>query len=496
MKQYVIGLDLGTGGVRAVLVDETGYIAKEATSAYPMYQPHNGWAEQEGEDWLRASCEVLRSVTQGVPAECIKALGLTGQMSTIIPLDKHMKPLRRAILWCDQRAEAQIPSMQRLIGDENIKKITCSKPIVGLGAAKWLWIVENEPEIAAQTRALLPPKDFMRLMLTGDIATDVEDASALQLLDVPNRRWSEEMLSPLSLRSEWVGKAYESHCVTGTVTRAAAEMTGLPEGLPVVAGTGDNGASAVGMGVLDEGEGFVTIGTSGVVYAPFTKPRTDAKYCMNTMCAPTPDTWHALSSVQTAGLCMRWFRDNVFPGDEEYAAINKAVEKTPVGANGLIYLPYMMGERTPHQDPQCRSAFFGLSASHTRDDMARAVMEGVSLGLRDCLDVIRSTGVTLRELRFCGGGSKSPVWRQMLADIFNLPVVKGNGSAAVGAAILAAVGGGLYPDTHTACAHMVHCTEQSDPDAQRAARYEELLSVYRLGYQAQKEISQKLASFR
>ena len=496
MKQYVIGLDLGTSGVRAVLVDENGLIVKEATATYPLYQPYNGWAEEEGEDWLNACTQVLRAVSQDVPKDCLKALGLTGQMSSVIILDKHMKPLRRAILWCDQRSEPQCRSFAQRLSLEKIKALTCSMPVVGLGATKWLWILENEPQLAAQTHALLAPKDYVRLMLTGELASDVEDGCGLQLMDVPGRCWSQDVLKALEILPKWVGKVYESHEVTGVISTSAAERTGLPAGLPVVAGTGDNGASAVGVGALDEGDGFVTIGTSGVVYAPFTAPRTDKAYCMNTMCAPTPNEWHALSSVQASGLSMRWFRDVMFPGDNEYAAINEAVAQSPVGANGLIFLPYLMGERTPHQDAQCRGAFFGLSAPHTRSDMARAVMEGVSLGLRDCLDVVRSTGVELKELRFCGGGSKSAVWRQMLSDVFNLPVVKGLGSAAVGAAILAAVGGGMYKTTHEACKQMVHSADRSEPNAQNAARYEELLSVYRLGYGAQKEISLKLASFR
>lgn len=496
MKTSVIGLDLGTSGVRAVLVDETGAVLQEATCSYPLSQPMNGWAEQNAEDWLEAAAQVLRSVVQGIPAEQIKAIGLTGQMNGLVCLGKNHKPLRPAILWCDQRGEMQCQSMRQKIGAERIKEITCNIPIVGLTAAKWLWVKENEPHIAENTCGILLPKDYVRFMLTGDFATDVEDGSGMQMMDVPNRRWSSEMLSALEIRPEWVGKLYESHCVTGTVSRSAAIRTGLPEGIPVIAGAGDNGASAVGLNVLQEGEGFVTIGTSGVVFAPFSSPRTDIKNRMNTYCAAVPQTWHALASVQAAGLSLRWFRDLMYPQDAAYLAINQAVESSPIGARGVTFLPYLMGERTPYMDPQCRGAFFGISASTSREDMARAVMEGISMGLCDCLDVIRSTGITLQSLRFCGGGSKSVVWRQMLADMFGVPVTIGNGSAALGAAILAAVGCGLYPDTASACQSMVQLTEKSDPDLQKTARYAELLQAYRTGYAAQKEISQKLSAFR
>ena len=496
MKPLIIGLDLGTSSVRAVLVDMNGSIIREATCSYPLYHPHNGWAEHNGEDWLEASAQVLRSVVQGVPSGQIKAVGLTGQMNGLVCLGKDHKPLRPAILWCDQRSEKQCQSVNNRIDADKIKQITCNVPIVGLTSTKWLWVKENEPHIAERTRGILLPKDYVRLMLTGEFATDVEDGSGMQMMDVPNRCWSSEMLSALEIRQEWVGTLYESHRVTGAVTHSASMRTGLPEGIPVIAGAGDNGASAIGLGVLKEGEGFVTIGTSGVVFAPFNRPLMDAKNRMNTYCAAVPQTWHALAAVQAAGLSLRWFRDLMYPQDAEYSLINLAVENTPIGARGVTFLPYLMGERTPHMDPQCRGAFFGISASTTKEDMARAVMEGISMGLCDCLDVIRSTGVELQSLRFCGGGSKSTIWRQMLADIFGIPVSIGNGSAALGAAILAAVGGKVYEDTAAACSNMVHLTAKSDPDLRKTARYAELLQTYRMGYAAQKEISQKLSAFR
>lgn len=495
MKQLVIGLDLGTSGVRAVLVDMNGTVVREATCSYPLYQPHNGWAEQNADDWLDASAQVLRSVVQGVTSDQIKAIGLTGQKNGLICLGEDHKPLRRAILWCDQRSKAQCRSANEIIGAEKIKQITCNVPIAGVTATKWLWVKENEPQVAEKTRGILLPKDYVRLMLTGEFATDVEDGSGMLMVDVPKRRWSDEILSALEIRQEWVGKLYESHCVTGTVSHSASVRTGLPEGIPVIAGAGDNGASAIGLGVLKEGEGFVTIGTSGVVLAPFSQPRMDPKSRMNTYCAAVPETWNALAAVQAAGLSLRWFRDMMYPQDSEYSVMNQAVAGTPIGANGLIFLPYLMGERTPHMDPHCRGAFFGLSATTTKEDMARAVMEGISMGLYDCLDVIRSTGVEFQSLRFCGGAAKSVVWRQMLADMFGIPISVGNGSAALGAAILAAVGSGIYDDTAGACDNMVHFIAESEPDLKKTSRYAELVQAYRMGYASQKEISNKLSAF-
>ncbi len=455
--QYLIGIDLGTSGTKTVLFDTKGNVIAHKTVEYPMYQPQNGWAEQDPQDWWNAAAETIRSViTQsGVNPADIRGLGISGQMHGLVMLDKEGKVLRRSIIWCDQRTAAECEELTEKVGKERLIEITANPALTGFTASKILWVRNHEPEIYEKCAHILLPKDYVRYVLTGEFATEVSDASGMQLLDVPNRCWSDEVLEKLDIDKALLAKVYESPEVTGTVTKEAAALTGLCEGTPVVGGAGDNAAAAVGTGVVEDGKAFVTIGTSGVVFAHTNEMSIDPKGRVHTFCCAVPGCWHVMGVTQGAGLSLKWFRDNFCleekavaegMGKDPYFLMDQQAERVPIGCNKLLYLPYLMGERTPHLDPDCRGVFFGLSAIHTKYDMLRAVMEGVTFSQRDSVEVLREMGVELHEMLACGGGGSSPLWRQMLADTFDCEVktVVCKEGPALGVAILAGVGAGVY----------------------------------------------------
>ena len=391
---YVIGVDCGTSGTKTVLFDEKGTVISSVTIEYPMYQPKNGYAEQDPADWANAMINTIRAVMtkSGVNKEDVAGVGISGQMHGLVMLDKDDNVLRKSIIWCDQRAAAEVEEMNEKLGREKLIKITANPALTGRTAAKILWVENNEPDIYEMCRHILLPKDYLRFILTGEYATEVSDASGMQLLDVPNRCWSKEVCDTLGIDMSMLGKVYESCEVSGKVTKKMAELTGLKEGTIVVGGAGDNAAAAIGTGVAEDGKAFTTIGTSGVVFAHTSSISIDPKGRVHTCCAAVPNAWHVMGVTQGAGLSLKWFRDNFCNaeketakcmGVDEYYLMDKEAEKVPVGANRLLYLPYLMGERTPHLDPDARGVFFGLSAMHTKRDMLRAVMEGVSYSLRD-----------------------------------------------------------------------------------------------------------------
>ncbi|HIT69643.1 MAG TPA: xylulokinase [Candidatus Aphodomonas merdavium] len=488
--EYLMGIDLGTSGIRVVLFDSACRQICEATREYPLYQPQNGWAEQDADDWYRAAVAAIGEVlnTSGVAAEKIVGLGLSGQMHGLVMLDAEGIPLRRAILWCDQRTAGQCRTITERVGAQKLLEITCNPALTGFTAGKILWVREHEPEVYAACRHILLPKDYLRYKFTGVFACDVSDASGMQLLDVPHRRWSQEVLQALEISPSLLADVYESPQITGNISPEAAALTGLSEGTAVVGGAGDNAAAAVGMGVVRDGRAFTSIGTSGVVYAHTDQLRTDPLGRVHTFCCAVPGAWHVMGVMQAAGLSMQWLRNNFYPGDSEYAQINSDAAQTPIGANRLLYLPYLMGERTPHLDADCRGAFVGLSAMHTRKDMARAVMEGVTYGLCDSLAILEEMGVKPAQMLACGGGAKSPLWRQMLADAFACPVRTSQqpNSAALGAAILAGVGVGLYPSVPQACDAILRYGATAEPDAGRSRAYRDVYAVYTSLYPALK----------
>jgi xylulokinase len=493
--EYLIGVDIGTSGTKTVLFDNLGHAVASKTIEYPIYQPHNGWAEQDPQDWWKATYNGIKYVIHksGVQAEDIKGIGLSGQMHGLVMLDKQGLVLRKSIIWCDQRTSEECELMNQVVGKERLIEITANPALTGFTASKILWVQKNEPQIYEKCAHILLPKDYIRYMLTGEFATEVSDAAGMQLMDISKRCWSDEILSKFHIDRSMLAKMYESPEVTGKVHRLAAELTGLKEGTPVVGGAGDNSAAAVGTGVVKTGSAFTTIGTSGVVYAISDDVSIDFKGRVHTLCAPVPGKWTIMSCTQAAGLSLKWLRDNcchqeIMEAEKQnvdpYVIMDKMAESVPPGAGGLIYLPYLMGERSPHPDPDCRGVFFGLSGIHNRSNLIRAVMEGVAYSQLECVDVFREMGVSIDDMMICGGGGKSKVWRQMLADMYACPVstIQADEGPALGVAILAGVGSGIYSTVEEACSEIIHKNTTQQPDMHKHIIYEDYYKLYKKLY--------------
>lgn len=498
--EYLLGVDIGTSGTKTVLFDTSGGVISSATREYPLYQPQNGWAEQAPQDWWEATVSGIKAVLSdsGVNGADIKGIGLSGQMHGLVMLDERGEVLRKSIIWCDGRTGEQCAEITELVGAERLIQITANPALAGFTAGKILWVRSNEPDIFAKCRHILLPKDYIRYMLTGAFATDVSDASGMNLLDVKNRCWSAEVMEKLGLDPALFARVYESCEVTGEITGEIAELTGLAAGTIVVGGAGDNAAAAVGTGVVEDGKAFTTIGSSGVVYAHTSKMRLDSQGRVHTFCSAVPGEWHVMGVTQGAGLSLKWFRDNFCGaevqtadamGVDPYYLMDKEAERLPIGSEKLLYLPYLMGERTPHLNPDCRGVFFGLSAIHTRAHLLRAVMEGVAFSLRDCMEIIRGMGEDITEMLACGGGGSSPLWRQMLADVYGSEVktVISKEGPALGAAILAGVGAGIYASVEEGCRLVIKTNPPQDSIPENTAKYEQLYEVYRALYPALKE---------
>ncbi|MGI6199471.1 MAG: xylulokinase [Christensenellales bacterium] len=503
---YLIGVDIGTSATKSVLFDLQGRPVASASVEYPMYQPQMGWAEQDPEDWWRGTWQSIKGVLDksGVNPRDVKGIGLSGQMHGMVLLDKHQQVLRRSIIWCDQRTQAECDQITDILGRDRLIAITANPALTGFTASKVMWVKNHEPEIFAKIDKVLLPKDYVRFRLTGEFASEVSDASGMQFLDVPKRQWSAELMEKLGLDINWLGKVYESYEISGVVTAQAAELTGLMPGTPVAGGAGDQAASAVGNGIVEPGIVSATIGTSGVVFAHSDTVSIDPKGRVHTFCHAVPGCWHMMGVTQGAGLSMQWFREQFGAAEKDLAArmgvdtyelLCAEAERAPAGSQGLIYLPYLMGERTPHLDSRCKGVYFGLTASHTRNDMIRATMEGVTYSLLDCMNIIRELGVSSSQVRAAGGGARSPLWRQMIADMFDCQVFTMNTSeaGALGVAILAGVGAGLYPSVPEACAQMVGPVSSVDPLADNREAYARFYPVYQALYGALKPQYDQLA---
>jgi len=504
--KYLLGIDLGTSGTRTVLFSLSGEVILAKSAEYPLYQPNNGWAEQDPKDWWDAAVATIGHVVRqsGVNPSDIASLGISGQMHGLVMLDEQGEVLRPSIIWADQRTGEECAEMTRLIGYDRLIAITANPALTGFTASKILWVRKHQPDIYKKCRHILLPKDYLRYKLTGDFATEVSDASGMQLLDVPRRCWSDEVLGKLQIDKTMLTRVYESPEVTGHISQSAAKLTGLSESTLVVGGAGDNAAAAVGTGTVVDGRAFTTIGTSGVVFAHTSSPAIDPKGRVHTFCCAVPGAWHVMGVVQSAGLSKRWIRDTCCEkeiaeaekiGEDPYVLLDALAGESPVGANRLIYLPYLMGERTPHLDPDCRGVFFGLSAMHRKSDLIRAVMEGVSYSLKDSLDILDGMGVKPQSMLLTGGGAKSSFWRQVLADVFDCPVqtIRSSEGPALGVAILAGVGAGLYPSVEEACESLVHPASVFQPDAHNAARYAKYHRLFQKLYPALKDSFKELA---
>lgn len=492
----VLGLDIGTGGSRAVVVDDAGRVLATSTEAHaPFDSPETGWAEQDPADWWRAAQLAIRAVLAAGPIRSadVRAIGLSGQMHGAVLLDQAGHVVRPAIIWCDQRTEGQCRRLTDQIGEARLIELVSNPALTGFTLPKLLWVCEHEPTLWARVRTVLLPKDFVRWQLIGERATDVADASGTLLFDVARRRWSAAMLSEVGLDASYLPNAYEGPTLTGGVTALAAEATGLRAGTPVVAGAGDQAAGAIGMGVVRPGTVSATIGTSGVVFAATDRPALDPGGRVHTFCHAVPDRWHVMGVTQGAGLSLRWLRDTFGlggdpneKGDGLYDQMCAEAAQAPAGADGVMWAPYLMGERTPHLDPHARAALVGLSASHTRAHVTRAVLEGVAFSLRDTFAILEAMDVPTTQIRLGGGGARSALWRQVQADVYGqqVEVLQAEEGAAYGAALLAGVAAGQWASIDEACDQVVRVSGTVTPLAANVKILRERYRRFRTLYAA------------
>lgn len=483
-----LGIDIGTGGSRALVIDELGSVVATSTVQHEAFaSPQIGWAEQSPEDWWRATCLAVRQLlaVENVNADEIGAVSFSGQMHGSVLLDEADKVLRPALLWCDQRTERQCAEITEKVGSLQLIELVSNPAVTGFTLPKLLWVREKEPEVWKRVRSVLLPKDYIRLRLSGDKASDVADSSGTLLFDVRKREWSSKMLSVFGIDRSLLPRVFESVEVTGKISRAGAEATGLKEGTLVVAGAGDNAAGAVGMGIVSPGTVSATIGTSGVVFVVTERPTIDMNGRIHSLCHAIPNRWHMTGVTLAAGLSFRWFRDNLGCGSDYDSLVNDAAT-VPAGSDGAIWLPYLMGERAPYLDPNARAAFVGLTASHTKSHLSRAVLEGVAFSLRDSFEVFRELRAPIETIRLGGGGATSPLWRQIQADVYGQPVetIEVDQGAAFGAAILAGVGAGGWSAVDEACKQTIRVAERTEPDPEAVEVMNRNYEAYRLLYSA------------
>ncbi len=496
---YLIGIDVGTTGAKTILVNEKGQLAASSLQEYPLHTPRPKWAEQDPHDWWRATIDSIKEVLQesGVDAADVKGIGLSGQMHGLVLVDQGGEVLRPAILWCDVRTTEQCHAMTNIVGKDLLVRSTCNPALEGFTAPKVLWVRDHEPDILEKASKLMLPKDYVRYRLTGEIAMEVSDAAGTLLFDVRNRQWSEEVMNKLDLPMDLLPPCYESIDVCGTITQKVAEITGLKAGTPVVGGGADNTCSAVGNGIVKPGRVSASIGTSGVVLTHTDEVKVDPGLRAHTFCHSVPDKWYIMGVVLSAGGSFRWFRDALADaevaeaksrGIDPYELLTAQATEAPVGSEGLLFLPYLNGERTPHGDANAKSVYFGLTLRHSKAHVIRATMEGITYAMRDSLEIIRALDLPIGRIYATGGGARSSLWRQMQADIYNAELVTINiaEGPAFGAAILAGVGCGVYESIESATDSLIQITSTTEPQAANVAIYDEYYQVYRDLYPALK----------
>jgi xylulokinase len=504
-----LGIDVGTSGTKTLAIDERGKILAEATSEeYPLYHPQPSWSEQDPEDWWKATVSTIRAVLQKgnlKPAD-VKAIGLSGQMHGSVFLDEQNRVVRPALLWNDQRTAAECEEIERRAGGRKALIAMVANPaLTGFTAPKILWLRNHEPQNFANTRKVLLPKDYVRFRLTGEFATEVSDASGMLLLDVAQRRWSRALLSALELDESLLAKCYESHEVTGRLTRETADALGLSTDCVVVGGAGDCAAGAVGNGIVTSGCLSTSLGTSGVVFVHSDEVKIDPRGRVHTFCHAVDGRWHMMGVNLAAGGSLQWFRDALCEdlkkacqakGLEPYDVLSQEAAAVPPGSQGLYFLPYLSGERTPHADPHARGCFIGLTRAHGRGHLTRAIMEGVTYNLRESLEIFRELSVPITQIRASGGGAKSPFWRQLQADVFGQGVctINAEQGPAYGVALLAAVGAGAFSTIQEACQATIRVVSETKPDPAAHKAYDRGFAVYRSLYPALRETFPKLAN--
>jgi len=493
--QYLLGIDIGTSGAKTLLIDTAGHRLASATVEYPLYTPHPLWAEQNPADWWAATTRGVRQVLEQAkedPAE-IAGIGLSGQMHGSVFLDADNQVIRPAILWCDQRTAEQCAWITERAGKDVVESETLNPVLTGFTAPKIVWLQQQEPAAWERVRTILLPKDYIRFMLTGEFATEVSDASGTSLLNVGKRRWSQPMMAACGVAEEMLPKVYESPQISGRISAEAAALTGLREGTPVVGGGGDQAAGAVGNGIVEEGIASCTVGTSGVLFAHMRWPNTDRAMRTHTFYAAVPGEWHVMGVQLSSGGSLRWFRDALCDSEagvaktmdiDPYVIITDEADRVPPGSEGLLFLPYLTGERCPYPDPYARGVFFGLTLRHNRASMARAVLEGVAYGLRDSLEIFNEMGIELSQIRLSGGGARSDIWRHIQADIFNRECVTINvdEGPAFGVALLAGVGAGIYSSVQQACRETIEVEQRVRPNPKHVRIYQRYYPIYQRLY--------------
>ena len=487
-----LGMDVGTGGTRAVVVNGDGKLIAGASSEHaPFKTAHPGWAEQDPEDWWRAAQEAIRGALAAAPEhrQQIEAIGLTGQMHGAVMLDENGAVLRPALIWCDTRTQPQCDWLTNKIGYDRLIELTCNPALPNFTLTKLLWVKEHEPHIFAKIRHILCPKDYVRYRLTGEFAIDVQEASGTLLLDVTHRRWSREVAEAAGIPESWLPRVFESPEVCARISETAAGLTGLNAGTPVVAGAGDQGAGAVGMGILEPGSVSATIGTSGVVFAATATPTKDPKGRLHTFCHAVPGLWHVMGVTQSAGLSLRWLKETFFAGSN-YDELSALAEKIPAGSEGLEWAPYLLGERTPHLDPEVRAAFASISTVHTAPHFVRAVLEGVAYSLQDTFTLFAELGIPVSAIRLGGGGARGPLWRRIQAGIYGqaVEVLVAEEGGAFGCALMAGVGAGHWKDLGEACGQGIEVAQRIEPEVADVRAYQAGYAAWRKLYPALKSL--------
>jgi xylulokinase len=485
---YFLGIDTSTTSSKALLVDEQGNVAAAASNPHTLQTPKPLWSEQDPREWWEAVSASIRSVLEkaSIGGERIGAVGLTGQMHGLVLLDESGNVLRPAILWNDQRTQSQCDEIHRIVGKEKFIQITGNVALTGFTAPKILWVKENEPEVYAQAKHVLLPKDYVRYKLTGGYAMDKADGAGTVLFELKKRDWSDEVLAALDIPRSWMPKTFEGTVFTGNINEEAASLTGLKVGTPVAAGGGDQAAGAVGVGAVEPGIIGLTVGTSGVVFATTPSALIEPEGRLHAFCHAVPGMWHFMGVMLSAAGSLQWYRDTLAPG-VSFDDLLKEAESVPAGSEGLQFLPYLSGERTPHPDPLAKGAFVGLTLRHSRAHMTRAVLEGVAFGLKDSFTLIQNAGLgAITQVRASGGGTKGVLWRQILASVLNAELVTVNTTegAAYGAALLAGVGAGAWSDAASACGACIKITGSTQPNPSDAEAYRKSYEVYRELYPA------------
>lgn len=490
-KMLYIGVDLGTSAVKLLLMNEKGEIQKIVSKEYPLFFPHPGWSEQNPEDWYEKSIEGIKELTADCDKSQVAGISFGGQMHGLVMLDKEDQVIRPAILWNDGRTTKETDYLNDVIGKDKLSQYTANIAFAGFTAPKILWVKENEPENFAKIEKIMLPKDYLAYKLSGTFCSEMSDASGMLLLDVKNRCWSKEMMEICGIEESQLPKLFESYDVVGTLTEEVAAELGLPVSVKVIAGAGDNAAAAVGTGTVGDGMCNISLGTSGTIFISSKNFGVDENNALHSF-AHSDGHYHLMGCMLSAASCNKWWMDEILK-TKEYGKEQENIVK--LGENQVFYLPYLMGERSPHNDPKARATFIGMTMDTSREDMTQAVLEGVAFALRDSLEVARSLGIHIERTKICGGGAKSPLWKKIIANVMNLKVdvIESEEGPALGGAMLAAVGCGEYDSVEDAAKALVKVVDTVEPTPELVAKYEERYQKFRQIYPTVKGLFQELA---